>query len=52
MRGDGAVEIVARPSQEAAGTCYIDSEVLQSSGVVDLSHYGGGQQPVKDLFLD
>jgi citronellol/citronellal dehydrogenase len=52
MMGDGAVQIVARPSREAAGTCYIDSEVLQSSGVVDLSHYGGGGQPIGDLFLE
>jgi hypothetical protein len=43
MMGDGAVEIVARAAREATGTCYIDSDVLQSSGVVVLSRYRGGE---------
>jgi citronellol/citronellal dehydrogenase len=50
--GDAAVEIISRPAREATGNCYIDSDDLQSSGVVDLSHYGGGGQPIGDLFLE
>jgi len=52
IMGDAAVEIVSRPGREATGNCYIDSDVLLSSGVVDLSRYGGGEQPIPDLFLD
>jgi NAD(P)-dependent dehydrogenase (short-subunit alcohol dehydrogenase family) len=32
--------------------CHIDSELLRSAGVADLSKYGGGQQPNPVLFLD
>jgi len=52
IMGDAAVEIVSRPGREATGNCYIDSDVLLLSGVVDLSRYGGGEQPIPDLFLD
>ena len=43
---------IDRTAREATGNCYVDAEVLQSSGVSDLSRYGGGQQPIPDLFLD
>ncbi|BBZ41609.1 SDR family oxidoreductase [Mycobacterium conspicuum] len=52
IMGDAAVEIVSRPAREASGNCYIDAEVLRSVGVADLSRYGGGAQPIPDLFLD
>jgi NAD(P)-dependent dehydrogenase (short-subunit alcohol dehydrogenase family) len=52
IMGDAAVEIISRPAAEATGNCYIDSELLQSAGVADLSRYGGGDQPIADLFLD
>lgn len=52
IMGDAAVEIISRPAREATGNCYIDSAVLQSSGIADLSRYGGGAQPIPDLFLD
>jgi citronellol/citronellal dehydrogenase len=52
IMADAAVEIISRPAREATGNCYIDSEVLQSAGVTDLSRYGGGEQPIPDLFLD
>jgi citronellol/citronellal dehydrogenase len=52
IMGDAAVEIVSRPARQATGNCYIDSEVLRASGVADLSRYGGGEQPIPDLFLD
>lgn len=52
IMGDAAVEIVSRPARDATGDCYIDAEVLKSAGVADLSQYGGGEQPIPDLFLD
>ncbi|OBI35350.1 SDR family oxidoreductase [Mycobacterium colombiense] len=52
IMGDAAVEIVTRPAREATGNCYIDADVLRSAGVEDLSRYGGGDQPIPDLFLD
>ena len=52
IMADAAVEIISRPAREATGNCYIDAEVLQSVGVTDLSGYGGGDQPIPDLFLD
>lgn len=52
IMGDAAVEIICRPAREATGDCHIDSELLRSSGVTDLSRYGGGDQPIPDLFLD
>ncbi|WAC92348.1 SDR family oxidoreductase [Mycobacterium sp. Aquia_213] len=52
IMADAAVEIISRPAREATGNCYIDSDVLQSAGVADLSRYGGGEQPIPDLFLD
>ncbi len=52
IMGDAAVEIVSRPARDATGDCHIDAEVLKSAGVTDLSRYGGGEQPIPDLFLD
>jgi citronellol/citronellal dehydrogenase len=51
IMGDAAVEIVVRPSREATAGCYIDEEVLVSAGGYDLSRYGGGSQPIGDLFI-
>lgn len=52
IMADAAVEIISRPAREATGACHIDAAVLQSAGVADLSRYGGGEQPISDLFLD
>ena len=52
IMADAAVEIISRPSRETTGHCYIDADVLRSAGVADLSRYGGGDQPIPDLFLD
>jgi len=52
IMGDAAVAIVTRPAREATGECHIDAEVLKSAGISDLSRYGGGAQPIPDLFLD
>jgi NAD(P)-dependent dehydrogenase (short-subunit alcohol dehydrogenase family) len=50
VMADAAVEIISRPAREATG--HIDAEVLQCIGISDLSRYGGGEQPIPDLFLD
>jgi citronellol/citronellal dehydrogenase len=52
IMADAAVEIISRPARQATGNCHIDADVLQSAGVADLSRYGGGEQPIADLFLD
>jgi NAD(P)-dependent dehydrogenase (short-subunit alcohol dehydrogenase family) len=52
IMADAAVEILSRPAAEASGNCYIDADVLTAAGVGDLSHYGGGEHPTLDLFLD
>ncbi|ORV08577.1 SDR family oxidoreductase [Mycobacterium celatum] len=48
IMGDAAVEIISRPAREATGNCFIDADVLGG----DLSRYGGGEEPIPDLFLD
>ncbi len=45
-------EIFSRPAAEVNGECYIDSQVLAESGHTDLSGYGGGDDPILDIFVD
>jgi citronellol/citronellal dehydrogenase len=52
IMGDAAVEILSRPAAEVNGQCFIDRDVLQSAGVTDLSSYGGGDDPILDIFVD
>ncbi|BBX30052.1 SDR family oxidoreductase [Mycolicibacterium alvei] len=52
IMADAAVEILSRPAAEVSGQTFIDSEVLASSGVTDLSRYGGGDNPIIDIFID
>jgi citronellol/citronellal dehydrogenase len=52
IMGDAAVEIFSRPAAEVNGKCYIDSQVLAEAGVSDLSGYGGGDDPILDIFVD
>ena len=49
---DAAVEIFSRPAAEVNGQCYIDSQLLAEAGVTDLSRYGGGDDPILDIFVD
>jgi NAD(P)-dependent dehydrogenase (short-subunit alcohol dehydrogenase family) len=49
---DAAVEILSRPPAEVTGKCFIDSAVLAETGVTDLSRYGGGDDPILDIFVD
>jgi citronellol/citronellal dehydrogenase len=50
--GDAAVEILSRPAADVNGQCYIDSALLVEAGVEDLSTYGGGDDPILDIFVD
>lgn len=52
IMADAAVEILSRPAAEVNGQTFIDSEVLTGSGVTDLSPYGGGDNPIIDIFID
>lgn len=52
IMADAAVAILSRPAAEVNGQTFIDSEVLTSSGVTDLSRYGGGDNPIIDIFID
>ena len=52
IMGDAAVEIFSRPPAEVNGKCFIDSQVLTDAGVTDLSGYGGGDDPILDIFVD
>lgn len=52
IMADAAVEILSRPASDATGQCYIDSAVLTAAGVGDLSAYGGGPDPIMDIFVD
>ena len=52
IMGDAAVEIFSRPPADVNGKCYIDSQVLTEAGETDLSRYGGGDDPILDIFVD
>ncbi|MCG7608885.1 MULTISPECIES: SDR family oxidoreductase [Mycobacterium] len=52
IMGDAAVEILSRPAAEVTGQTFIDSAVLGEAGVTDLSCYGGGDNPIIDIFID
>jgi citronellol/citronellal dehydrogenase len=52
IMADAAVEILSRAPKDVNGQCFIDSAVLADSGVTDLSRYGGGDDPILDIFVD
>jgi citronellol/citronellal dehydrogenase len=52
IMADAAVGIISRPAKTTTGNCFIDADVLTESGVTDLSRYGGGTNPIPDIFLD
>jgi NAD(P)-dependent dehydrogenase (short-subunit alcohol dehydrogenase family) len=52
IMADAAVEIITSPGAKVNGGCLIDSEVLRAAGVEDLSRYGGGDNPIIDIFVD
>ena len=52
IMGDAAALILSRPAADVNGKCFVDSELLVESGVTDLSRYGGGDNPILDIFVD
>jgi NAD(P)-dependent dehydrogenase (short-subunit alcohol dehydrogenase family) len=52
IMGDAAVEILSRAPADVNGKCFIDSALLTEAGVTDLSRYGGGDDPILDIFVD
>ena len=52
IMADAAVRILSRPPEVVNGKCFIDSAVLAEAGVTDLSRYGGGDNPILDIFVD
>jgi citronellol/citronellal dehydrogenase len=52
IMADAEVEILSRPPAEVNGKCFIDSAVLAETGVTDLARYGGGDDPILDIFVD
>jgi NAD(P)-dependent dehydrogenase (short-subunit alcohol dehydrogenase family) len=52
IMADAAMAILTGAAAEANGQCYIDADVLAAAGVTDLSRYGGGEDPMWDIFLD
>lgn len=52
IMADAAIDILTSPAAHANGQCYIDADVLMATGNTDLSVYGGGPQPMRDIFID
>ncbi|CAN7553309.1 SDR family oxidoreductase [Mycolicibacterium frederiksbergense] len=52
IMADAAVRILTGPAKESNGQTYIDADVLADAGVTDLSGYGGGDDPIWDIFVD
>lgn len=52
IMADAAVRILTGPAKESNGQTYIDADVLTDAGVTDLSGYGGGDDPIWDIFVD
>ena len=52
IMADAATDILTRPAAESNGKTYIDADVLAAAGVTDLSQYGGGADPMWDIFVD
>jgi NAD(P)-dependent dehydrogenase (short-subunit alcohol dehydrogenase family) len=52
IMADAAVEILSRPPADVNGKCFVDSAVLAVGGVTNLSRYGGGDNPILDIFVD
>lgn len=52
IMADAAVQILTGPAKEANGQTYIDADVLAAGGITDLSRYGGGEDPIWDIFVD
>ena len=52
IMADAAVAILSRSAVATNGRTFIDADVLTESGIADLSPYGGGDDPMWDIFVD
>jgi citronellol/citronellal dehydrogenase len=52
IMADSAVEILIRKPADVNGKTYLDVDILAEAGVQDLSRYGGGADPIMDIFVD
>ncbi|WP_099042044.1 SDR family oxidoreductase [Mycobacterium neglectum] len=52
IMADAAVALLSRPAAEVNGQCFIDVGALASAGITDLAGYGGGDDPILDIFVD
>ncbi|WP_407666278.1 SDR family oxidoreductase [Mycobacterium pinniadriaticum] len=52
IMADAAVEIFTSAGSQVNGDCSIDSDVLRAAGIDDLTRYGGGDNPIIDIFVD
>lgn len=52
IMADAAVHVLTGPAKDANGQTYIDADVLAAAGITDLSRYGGGEDPIWDIFVD
>lgn len=52
IMADAAALILTGPAKDANGQTFIDADVLADAGITDLSQYGGGDDPIWDIFVD
>jgi citronellol/citronellal dehydrogenase len=52
IMADAAVTVLSRSAAATNGRTFIDADVLAESGIADLSPYGGGDDPMWDIFVD
>lgn len=52
IMADAAVAILRRPPRDCTGQTFIDEDVLRAEGVTDFNRYGGGSDPLLDLYVD
>jgi citronellol/citronellal dehydrogenase len=52
IMADAAMVLLSAPGAESTGKALLDTDVLAAVGRTDLSRYGGGPQPARDIFVD
>lgn len=49
---DAAITMLTQGLRTYTGRCKVDADVVTAAGVADLTVYGSGENPERDLFLD
>jgi citronellol/citronellal dehydrogenase len=52
IMADAAITMLTQGPRTYTGRCEVDADVVTAAGVADLTVYGGGENPERDLFLD